>query len=170
MNYTRIPIQNLVHIKYFLDRYGNRSFNQPCVIDSTHSILTSQNHGFALNTEQLPSDWISLFYNANDNTNEGIIHTNKPFFSVQFHPEGSAGPRDSEALFDIFLEAVRKTKNGASFNIKESIHSTFVKVSDVRDWKKSIRKILLLGSGGLSIGQAGEFDYSGSQVLTLLAH
>jgi len=52
----------------------------------------------------LPSDWREWFCNANDGTNEGIIHKSKPFFGVQFHPEASPGPDDSEFIFDLFIE------------------------------------------------------------------
>lgn len=52
----------------------------------------------------LPEGWAPYFVNANDETNEGIIHMNKPFFSVQFHPESAAGPRDTEYMFDMFVD------------------------------------------------------------------
>ena len=107
-----------------------------------------------------------LFTNANDQTNEGIIHNSKPFFSVQFHPEHMAGPQDLELLFDIFLSTVKQFKQTGeqSVSVKEKIQQSLkfeplVSLSEHRS-----KKILILGSGGLSIGQAGEFDYSGSQV------
>ena len=52
--------------------------------------------------------WESYFVNLNDNTCEGIIHKEKPFFSTQFHPEASSGPTDTEFLFDEFLELVKR--------------------------------------------------------------
>ena len=54
--------------------------------------------------DTLPEGWAPYFVNANDESNEGIIHMNKPFFSVQFHPESHAGPRDTEYLFNVFLD------------------------------------------------------------------
>jgi carbamoylphosphate synthase small subunit len=63
-----------------------------------------QNHGFMVDPATLPEGWAPYFVNANDETNEGIIHMEKPFFSVQFHPEASAGPRDTEYMFDMFIE------------------------------------------------------------------
>ena len=62
------------------------------------------NTGFAVNSETLPDDWESIFVNENDKTNEGIAHRSKPFFSVQFHPEATAGPEDLECLFDVFIK------------------------------------------------------------------
>lgn len=63
--------------------YGNRGHNQPCIHRSTgRCYITSQNHGFAVNVESLPSnEWEVLFTNANDGTNEGLIHVEKPIFS-----------------------------------------------------------------------------------------
>ncbi len=96
-----------------LCRYGNRGHNQPCVHNGTgRCYITTQNHGFAINPANLPHDWSILFTNANDGTNEGIIHNTKPFFSVQFHPEHMGGPRDLEFLFDIFMDTVRDYKSG----------------------------------------------------------
>ncbi|KAJ1490331.1 class I glutamine amidotransferase-like protein, partial [Baffinella frigidus] len=73
--------------------YGNRGHNQPCMeVGTKHCFITSQNHGFAVDEDKMPAGWLPLFRNANDNTNEGIVHENLPFFSVQFHPEAMAGP------------------------------------------------------------------------------
>ncbi len=55
-------------------------------------------------------DWEPLFTNVNDNTNEGIRHKTKPFFSTQFHPEASSGPTDTEFLFDEFIENIKDSK------------------------------------------------------------
>lgn len=90
--------------------YGHRSQNQPCVEEGTRRChITSQNHGFAVKTESLPAGWVPWFANANDGTNEGIRHERLPFMSVQFHPEASCGPTDTEYLFDRFVESL---KNG----------------------------------------------------------
>ena len=58
-------------------------------------------------TKTLPQDWMPWFVNINDNTNEGIKHVTKPFMAVQFHPEHSPGPVDTEFLFDTFLRTLR---------------------------------------------------------------
>ncbi|MFZ2150033.1 MAG: glutamine-hydrolyzing carbamoyl-phosphate synthase small subunit [Minisyncoccia bacterium] len=87
-------------------KFGHRSQNQPVVEAGTNKCyLTTQNHGFAV--KQTPKDFVEWFHNANDNTNEGIIHKSLPFMSVQFHPESSPGPLDTDWIFDYFL---KKTK------------------------------------------------------------
>ncbi|PIP12928.1 MAG: carbamoyl-phosphate synthase (glutamine-hydrolyzing) small subunit [bacterium (Candidatus Stahlbacteria) CG08_land_8_20_14_0_20_40_26] len=89
-------------------KYGHRSQNQPCVeVGTKRCYITSQNHGYAIDSDTLPEDWREWFYNNNDKTNEGIIHISKPFFGTQFHPEASPGPDDTEFLFDMFLRAIK---------------------------------------------------------------
>jgi len=86
-------------------KYGHRSHNQPVRLEGTNTCyVTSQNHGYAVDQSTLPSDWEPMFTNMNDGTNEGIRHKEKPFFSAQFHPEASSGPRDTEFIFDKFIE------------------------------------------------------------------
>lgn len=85
-------------------KFGHRSQNQPCVETGTRRCyITSQNHGFAVDGRTLPAGWEPWFVNANDGTNEGIRHVNKPFMSVQFHPEAAPGPVDTGILFDDFI-------------------------------------------------------------------
>ena len=87
-------------------KFGHRSQNQPCLEEGTkRCYITSQNHGFAVDTRTLPRGWAAWFRNANDGTNEGIRHRRLPVFGVQFHPEACPGPTDTEFLFDAFLEA-----------------------------------------------------------------
>lgn len=89
-------------------KYGHRSHNQPVIMtDTKRCFITSQNHGYAVDTSTLPSGWESWFENLNDRTCEGIRHKDKPFFAVQFHPEASAGPVDTEFLFDYFMDKVK---------------------------------------------------------------
>jgi len=84
-------------------KFGHRSQNQPVVERGTNKCyLTTQNHGFAV--KKIPKGFKEWFYNVNDNTNEGIIHESLPFMSVQFHPESSPGPLDTDWIFDFFLE------------------------------------------------------------------
>ena len=92
-------------------KYGHRSHNQPVLLkDTNKAYITSQNHGFAIDNDTLPADWEPLFLNLNDHTNEGMRHKSKPFFSTQFHPEASSGPKDTEFLFDQFIELVARHK------------------------------------------------------------
>lgn len=91
-------------------KYGHRSHNQPVLEHGTDkAYITSQNHGFAIDNETLTEGWEPLFINLNDNTNEGMKHTELPFFSTQFHPEASGGPTDTAYLFDVFLENIEKS-------------------------------------------------------------
>ncbi len=150
-------------------KYGNRGHNQPCIhLDTDHCYMTSQNHGYAVEPTTLPPGWTPLFTNANDGTNEGLVHDELPVFSVQFHPEHNAGPEDLEGLFDCFLDVVRSAKN-SSVPVREIITKKLrTKAELPKDPEIRPNKVLVLGSGGLSIGQAGEFDYSGSQALKAL--
>jgi carbamoyl-phosphate synthase small subunit len=92
-------------------KYGHRAHNHPVrMVGSDKCYITSQNHGFVLDTESLDSDWEPYFINLNDNTNEGIRNKKKPFFSTQFHPEASGGPTDTEFLFDNFMDLVKERK------------------------------------------------------------
>jgi carbamoyl-phosphate synthase small subunit len=85
-------------------KYGHRSHNQPVRLAGTERcFITSQNHGFAVDNDTIPADWEPHFINMNDGTNEGIRHRTKPFFSAQFHPEASSGPKDTEFIFDDFI-------------------------------------------------------------------
>ncbi len=92
-------------------KYGHRAHNHPVIKVGTDSCyITSQNHGFAIDNESLTDDWEPLFVNVNDNSNEGIKHRSKPFFSTQFHPEASSGPTDTEFLFDDFIKLIEEYK------------------------------------------------------------
>lgn len=86
-------------------KFGHRSQNQPCILDGTkRCFITSQNHGFEVT--KIPPGFKKWFTNANDGSNEGIIHTKYPFMSVQFHPEACPGPVDTEWIFDFFLKRI----------------------------------------------------------------
>ncbi len=86
-------------------KYGHRSQNQPCLlVNSKRCYITTQNHGFAVS--EIPTNFLPWFTNANDGSNEGIIHQTLPIMSVQFHPEATPGPTDTEWIFDYFLEKI----------------------------------------------------------------
>lgn len=151
-------------------KFGNRGHNIPCtslVTGKCH--ITSQNHGFAVDSTTLPSEWQELFVNANDGSNEGIMHVSKPYFSVQFHPESTPGPRDTEFLFDVFIQTIVKCASDSSLLAKPvSFPGGTAAENERLHPRVRPKKVLVLGSGGLSIGQAGEFDYSGSQAIKAL--
>lgn len=95
--------------------FGHRSLNQPVIIPNTFKgFLTSQNHGFEVIKETLPSDWDIWFLNGNDDTLEGIKHHFKPFYAVQFHPEAAAGPHDTYWIFEDFINQVKMSKSNAN--------------------------------------------------------
>ena len=75
--------------------------------------ITSQNHGYAVINDSLPAGAEVSFINANDGTCEGENYHNIPAFSVQFHPEANGGPKDTEFLFDRFLNNVKAAKKEA---------------------------------------------------------
>jgi len=92
-------------------KYGHRSHNQPVLeVGTDKAYITSQNHGFAIDNDSLSEEWDPYFLNLNDNTNEGMKHISKPFFSTQFHPEASGGPTDTAHLFDDFIDQVEASK------------------------------------------------------------
>lgn len=151
-------------------KFGNRGHNIPCTnMLSGQCHITSQNHGFAVNSKTLPSGWEELFVNANDGSNEGIRHTSKPYFSVQFHPEHTPGPRDTEYLFDVFINTIQKAIDNPEV-LSRPVEFPGGSAEENRRLspRVNVKKVLVLGSGGLSIGQAGEFDYSGSQCIKAL--
>ena len=146
-------------------KYGHRSHNQPVQrVGSTQCYITSQNHGYAVDDKTLPADWEPLFVNMNDGSNEGIRHKTNPWMSAQFHPEACSGPTDTEWMFDEFVNCLNTVRTGRT---ESSLLTDQESASDGLN-KLGISKVLLLGSGALKIGQAGEFDYSGAQALKAL--
>ncbi len=92
-------------------KYGHRSHNQPVKqAGGNTAFITAQNHGFAIDMNTLSNEWEPYYLNLNDETNEGIRHKTKPFFSAQFHPEASGGATDTEYMFGTFIEEVKKYK------------------------------------------------------------
>eukprot|EP01134_Creolimax_fragrantissima_P006085 CFRG6085T1 len=159
-------------------QYGNRSHNQPVINPLTnHCLITSQNHGYAVDHDNLPKGWHPHYVNINDGTNEGIFHESKPFASVQFHPEAMGGPRDSSFLFKEFIDDVRALKSKQVFQwmnqakpylYRKRAAGSALPPSKGHVDKTGVKAVVVLGSGGLQIGQAGEFDYSGSQAIKAL--
>jgi len=90
-------------------KFGHRGANHPVKFLGTGAIeITSQNHGFAVDPDSLPAGTEITHKNLYDGTVEGIRHTSKPLFSVQYHPEASPGPHDADYLFRQFVDLMEK--------------------------------------------------------------
>ena len=93
--------------KTFKLKFGHRGANQPVLNKQTNQVeITTQNHGFAVSLDTLPRDLEPTHLNLNDGTLEGMRHRRWPLFSVQYHPEASAGPHDSTYLFEEFRKMI----------------------------------------------------------------
>ncbi len=93
-------------------KFGHRAQNQPALnISNNRCYITTQNHGYAINEESLKNTQMETwFVNPNDKTVEGVKQ-NKPVFAVQWHPEATPGPYDTEFLFDIFAKNLEVHSN-----------------------------------------------------------
>jgi len=101
-------------VETFKLKYGHRGQNKPCVdLTTGRGYVTSQNHGYALDERSLAKSALRpWFVNSDDNTIEGIFHTDRPCIAVQFHPEATPGPYDTNFVFDRFVEATRGGRTG----------------------------------------------------------
>jgi carbamoyl-phosphate synthase small subunit len=90
-------------------KFGHRGANHPVKqLDNSKIEITSQNHGFAVDPDTLPDHARVTHLNLYDGTVEGLRHTGKPIYSVQYHPEASPGPHDADYLFTQFIEEMEK--------------------------------------------------------------
>jgi carbamoyl-phosphate synthase small subunit len=97
--------------KTFKLKFGHRGGNQPVMSSWSNQVeITSQNHGYAVDTESLPKGVEITHVNLNDRTCEGIRVKDQRVFSVQYHPEACPGPHDSNALFDVFIEMMNESR------------------------------------------------------------
>ncbi len=137
--------------------YGHHGANHPVKdLDTGRVHITSQNHEFQVDAASLPDgDFYISQRNLNDGSVEGLGHRRLPAFSVQYHPEGCPGPQDNQHLYDRFIDMVR---SGAPV----------VRAVAGRHEEPRPRKVLILGSGPIVIGQAAEFDYAGTQACKAL--
>src|SRR5579859_298621 len=137
--------------------FGHHGANHPVKDLETGRVhITSQNHEFQVDAASIPDgDFFVSQRNLNDGSVEGLGHRRLPVFSVQYHPEGCPGPQDNQHLYDRFIEIVRERRpilsvvGGATEALKP-------------------KKVLILGSGPIVIGQAAEFDYAGTQACKAL--
>jgi carbamoyl-phosphate synthase large subunit len=138
--------------------FGHHGANHPVkdlVTGRVH--ITSQNHEFQVLEDSLPAgDFFVSQVNLNDRSVEGLANRSLPVFSVQYHPEGAPGPQDNQGLFDLFTEYVRGSRPAT------------VAVGGAAPGPQKPRKVLIIGSGPIVIGQAAEFDYAGSQACRAL--
>lgn len=89
-------------------KYGHRGQNKPCIDNKDKAYVTSQNHGYCIEPRSLEGTGFNIWFrNADDNTIEGIIHREKPFIAVQFHPEASPGPYDCMFVFEEFDKLIK---------------------------------------------------------------
>ncbi len=92
-------------------KYGHRGGNQPVKeVETGRVYISSQNHGYAVDTDSLPAHAELSWVNVNDGTCEGVVYKNSPVYTVQFHPEACGGPKDTMFLFDKFINVMGGTK------------------------------------------------------------
>jgi carbamoyl-phosphate synthase large subunit len=137
--------------------FGHHGANHPVKDLETGRVhITTHNHEFQVDAASIPA---GEFYvsqrNLNDGSVEGLGHRRLPAFSVQYHPEGCPGPQDNQHLYDRFIDMVRS-------------RAPVVKAVAGMKEEPRPRKVLILGSGPIVIGQAAEFDYAGTQACKAL--
>ncbi|TMD15750.1 MAG: glutamine-hydrolyzing carbamoyl-phosphate synthase small subunit, partial [Chloroflexi bacterium] len=138
--------------------FGHHGANHPVkdLVSGTVRI-TSQNHEFQVDAASLPAgDFFISRVNLNDGSVEGLAHRSLPVFSLQYHPEGCPGPTDNQDLLDRFVELALTGRSPAST------------IAGVPVVAPRPRKVLIIGSGPIVIGQAAEFDYAGTQACKAL--
>jgi carbamoyl-phosphate synthase large subunit len=137
--------------------FGHHGANHPVKDLETGRVhITSQNHEFQVDAASIPAgEFFVSQRNLNDGSVEGLGHRTLPAFSVQYHPEGCPGPQDNQHLYDRFIEMVRERR-------------PVLKAVGGAAQPPRPRKVLILGSGPIVIGQAAEFDYAGTQACKAL--
>jgi carbamoyl-phosphate synthase large subunit len=137
--------------------FGHHGVNHPVKDLETGMVhITSQNHEFQIDAASIPAGDLAVTQrNLNDGSVEGLAHRVLPAFSVQYHPEGCPGPQDNQHLYDRFLDMVRERRP-----VMRAVGGA------VQPAKP--KKVLILGSGPIVIGQAAEFDYAGTQACKAL--
>jgi len=136
--------------------FGHHGANHPVKdLDTGETAITSQNHEFQVDAATVPEgDFHVSHVNLNDRSVEGLASHRVPAFSVQYHPEGAPGPQDNQHLYDRFLQMVRERKPQVFALGTPTVAKP--------------KKVLIIGSGPIVIGQAAEFDYAGTQACKAL--
>jgi carbamoyl-phosphate synthase large subunit len=154
--------------------FGHRGINHPVLEHLTGKVLiTSQNHGYAVASENQHSllkenDYVVSYSSLFDGSVEGITQLDHLVKTVQFHPEASPGPHDAAPFFSEikhYLENFNHRENLRTLNLTSAKSLEQLKVFR----KTKYQKVLVIGSGPIKIGQASEFDYSGTQACRSLA-
>jgi carbamoyl-phosphate synthase large subunit len=145
--------------------FGHHGANHPVKDLETGRVhITSQNHEFQVDAASLPAgDFFVSQRNLNDGSVEGLSHRTLPAFSVQYHPEGCPGPQDNQHLYDRFVEMVAHWAQPAN-----RVGRPLLPAVGGAAQPEKPRKVLILGSGPIVIGQAAEFDYAGTQACKAL--
>jgi len=95
-------------------KFGHRGANHPVINTKNGKVLiTSQNHGYAVDGDSMPKDTEISYKNINDNTVEGFEHKNIPLKTLQFHPEAGPGPDDAKQIFTEWVNSVRREAENA---------------------------------------------------------
>jgi len=138
--------------------FGHHGANHPVKdLETGYTHITSQNHEFQVDRASVPEgDFFVSQVNLNDGSVEGLASRRLPVFSLQYHPEGAPGPTDNHPHFDRFIEMVRDRR--------PALHA----VGGGAPEPPRPRKVLIIGSGPIVIGQAAEFDYAGTQACKAL--
>ncbi|KAI0556466.1 Carbamoyl-phosphate synthase small chain (chloroplast) [Gracilaria domingensis] len=133
IKYTNIPIFGIcmghqiislaLEAETFKLKFGHRGLNHPSGIKQKAEV-TSQNHGFAVTQKSLYNKTINItHFNLNDSTVAAIFHSTKPIFSVQYHPEASPGPHDSDYLFKYFINLTKQLKQYKNYTNSSSLQT-----------------------------------------------
>ncbi len=154
--------------------FGQRGMNHPVWdLENKDILITSQNHGYAISDEGIKDKGTPVLKEKSllitgrslfDNSIEAMATTDQFLRSVQYHPEAFPGPLEGARFFheiETFLES-----NPSSLDPEKM--DTFVNIHDKKKPEVLYKKVLLIGSGPIKIGQASEFDYSGTQALKSL--
>jgi hypothetical protein len=146
-------------------KFGHHGANHPVQdLDTGQVLITSQNHGFAVDEDTLPENLRPTHRSLFDGTLQGIERTDCPAFSFQGHPEASPGPHDLRPLFQRFTAMMA----GRSGDERHADPDDAPPTGKDMPRRTDLQSILIIGAGPIVIGQACEFDYSGAQACKAL--